>query len=55
MATLDSTSSPANLATHISIPTCLMAIATFSALLTLVGILVSDILYSIVDPRVTQK
>jgi peptide/nickel transport system permease protein len=33
----------------------IMAITTFSALLTLVGILVSDILYSIVDPRVTQK
>ncbi len=33
----------------------IMAITTFSALLTLVGILISDILYSIVDPRVTQK
>ncbi len=33
----------------------IMAITTFSALLTLLGILISDILYSIVDPRVTQK
>ena len=30
----------------------IMAITTFSAVLTLVGILVSDILYSVVDPRV---
>ncbi len=31
----------------------IMAITTFSALLTLLGILVSDVLYSAVDPRVT--
>ena len=30
----------------------IMAITTFSALLTLLGILVSDLLYSVVDPRV---
>ena len=33
----------------------IMAITTFSALLTLVGILVSDLLYSAVDPRVTAE
>jgi len=31
----------------------IMAITTFSAFLTLVGILVSDLLYTVVDPRVT--
>lgn len=33
----------------------IMAITTFSALLTLFGILVSDILYSVVDPRVRTE
>ncbi len=33
----------------------IMAITTFSALLTLLGILVSDILYSVVDPRVVNE
>jgi len=33
----------------------IMAITTFSAFLTLLGILVSDILYSVVDPRVSYK
>jgi len=33
----------------------IMAITTFSAFLTLLGILVSDILYSVVDPRVSHK
>ena len=32
-----------------------MAITTFSALLTLLGILVSDVLYGLVDPRITHK
>lgn len=32
-----------------------MAITTFSALLTLLGILLSDILYTIVDPRITHS
>jgi peptide/nickel transport system permease protein len=31
----------------------IMAIATISALLTLVGILLSDILYVLVDPRIS--
>ena len=33
----------------------IMAITTFSALLTLLGILLSDILYTIVDPRITHR
>lgn len=33
----------------------IMAITTFSALLTLTGILVSDLLYSVVDPRVRSE
>lgn len=33
----------------------IMAITTFSALLTLMGILVSDLLYSAVDPRVSAE
>ena len=33
----------------------IMAITTFSAFLTLLGILVSDLLYSVVDPRVSHK
>jgi peptide/nickel transport system permease protein len=33
----------------------IMAITTFSAFITLVGILISDILYSVVDPRVSQE
>lgn len=33
----------------------IMAITTFSAFLTLMGILISDILYGVVDPRVVQK
>jgi peptide/nickel transport system permease protein len=33
----------------------IMAITTFSAVLTLAGILVSDLLYSVVDPRVTVE
>jgi hypothetical protein len=33
----------------------IMAITTFSAFLTLMGILLSDILYSVVDPRVSQE
>ena len=33
----------------------IMAITTFSAFLTLLGILVSDILYSVVDPRVVNE
>ena len=33
----------------------IMAIATISALLTLVGILISDILYIVVDPRISFK
>jgi len=33
----------------------IMAITTFSAILTLCGILVSDILYSVVDPRVVNE
>ena len=32
-----------------------MAITTFSALLTLMGVLVSDVLYTVVDPRITHK
>jgi peptide/nickel transport system permease protein len=32
-----------------------MAITTFSALLTLMGVLVSDLLYTVVDPRITHK
>jgi peptide/nickel transport system permease protein len=31
-----------------------MALTTFSALLTLLGILLSDVLYSVVDPRITH-
>ncbi len=31
-----------------------MAVTTFSALLTLVGVLISDILYSVVDPRISH-
>jgi peptide/nickel transport system permease protein len=30
----------------------IMAIFTLSAVLTLIGILISDILYSVVDPRI---
>jgi peptide/nickel transport system permease protein len=33
----------------------IMAITTFSALLTLVGILLSDILYTVVDPRISHS
>ena len=33
----------------------IMAITSFSAFLTLLGILLSDILYSVVDPRVSQE
>lgn len=33
----------------------IMAITTFSALLTLVGILLSDIMYGVVDPRIRQE
>ncbi|PJA54617.1 MAG: diguanylate cyclase, partial [Candidatus Marinimicrobia bacterium CG_4_9_14_3_um_filter_48_9] len=31
----------------------IMAVSTLSAILTLVGILLSDILYALVDPRIT--
>ena len=33
----------------------IMAITTFSAFLTLLGILISDLLYTVVDPRVTAE
>ncbi len=33
----------------------IMAVTTFSALLTLMGVLVSDLLYGIADPRITHK
>ncbi|MBI2569298.1 MAG: ABC transporter permease subunit [Candidatus Schekmanbacteria bacterium] len=33
----------------------IMAITTFSAFLTLLGILLSDFLYTVVDPRITHK
>ena len=33
----------------------IMAITTITAMLTLVGILVSDLLYSVVDPRITAE
>lgn len=33
----------------------IMAVTTFSALLTLLGILLSDLLYSVADPRITHK
>jgi len=33
----------------------IMAIATFAAILTMIGILLSDILYSVVDPRISHR
>jgi len=33
----------------------IMAITTFSALLTLMGVLVSDVLYTVVDPRISHS
>ena len=33
----------------------IMAVTTFSAFLVLLGILVSDLLYSVADPRITHR
>jgi peptide/nickel transport system permease protein len=39
---------------HRDYPT-LMGVATLTALLTMVGILVSDLLYAVVDPRISYS